>query len=185
MTDEALLVQLQQDPQKGCRLLLEEYTGFVLAIVRRKLGNCSPQEHEELVSDILFTFWQKREQIDLSRGTIQALLATVAVRMCIDRYRKQSTIPQTEDLDAAEEVADAAPTPEEAAVASERKKTLMNAIRSLGEPDSSIVLWKYYFGETAAAIAERLSMRTGTVEMRLNRAKQKLQKLLGGDADEA
>lgn len=184
MEDAELLHALLKTPQKGCELLLHDYTGLVLAIVRRKLSDRSPQEHEELVSDILFTFYQKREQIDLSRGSIRSLLVTMTARMCIDYYRKQKSIPDTLDIDADTPIADTAPTPEEHALLSERKIRLMQAIRALGEPDSSIIIWKFYFGETAQAIAKRLSMRTKTVEMRISRAKEKLRGLLGGDEDD-
>lgn len=183
MEDAVLLTQLLKNPQEGCQSLMNEYTGLVLSIVRCRLSGQSPQEHEELVSDILFSFYQKREQIDLARGTIRSLLITMAVRMCIDYYRGKKNAPETEELNEDAVIADSEPNPEEKVIQAEDKSKLIAAIRSLGEPDSSIIIWKYYFGETALTIAERLSMRTGTVEMRISRAKDKLKKLLGGDAD--
>ena len=80
MPDEELLHLLLHNPEEGCRQLLMQYSGFVLAVVRRRIGTCClPQEAEELVSDILFEFYQKRAQINLQRGSIRALLATLII----------------------------------------------------------------------------------------------------------
>ncbi len=187
VTDAELLKLLRERPEEGCTALLRQYTGLVLAIVRRRLGGCpfcSAEDMEELTSDILFSFWQQRERIDPEKGSIRALLAVSASRRCIDWYRARAAKPASEPLEPyAETVADPALTPEDACLTKERRQQLMQAILSLGEPDAEILIRKYYAGETASVIAERLSMRTGTVEMRISRAYQKLRDKLGGGAE--
>lgn len=187
MTDEQLLQLLLEDPEAGCRQLLLQYTDLVYAIVRRRLGGCcNAGELEEICSDILFAFYQKRSQIDLSRGTIRALLTTIAGRMCIDRYRqcvKRPTRVSSETVTLAETLEDESPTPEMQLLQKEQNANLIAAVHALGEPDTSIVLWRYFFGASAAEIAARLSMRRGTVEVRLSRAIKKLRKRLGGESD--
>lgn len=187
MSDELLYRMLLEKPDEGCSELLTQYTGLVYALAKRRLGGiCSREELEELCEDILFSFYQQREKIDLSRGTIASLLSKMTVNMCIDRYRKTETVKgraESEQTELTEVIVDRKKSPAEQAELTERKHTLLGAVRSLGEPDSSIVIWRYYFGETASEIAHRLSMRTGTVEMRLRRALEKLRIRLGGDAD--
>lgn len=187
VTDAELLKLLRERPEEGCTALLRQYTGLVLAIVRRKLGGCtfcSAEDMEELTSDILFSFWQQRERIDPEKGSIRALLAVSASRRCIDWYRARAAKPVSEPLEPfAETVADPALTPEDVCLTKERRQQLMQAILSLGEPDAEILIRKYYAGETASVIAERLSMRTGTVEMRISRAYQKLRNKLEGGAE--
>ena len=59
VTDAELLKLLRERPDDGCTALLREYTGLVLAIVRRRLGGCtfcSAEDMEELTSDILFSY---------------------------------------------------------------------------------------------------------------------------------
>lgn len=186
-TDAELLRLMREHPEEGCSQLLRQYTGLVLAIVRRRLGGCvfcTPEDMEELTGDILFSFWQQRERIDPERGTVRALLATKTGRSCIDWYRThsvRSAVQAAEPLD--ETMADDSDSPEDIALSAERKTELLQAVRALGEPDCEILIRKYYSGETAAAIAQRLSMRTGTVEMRISRALKKLRTMLGGDDD--
>lgn len=187
MEDTALLALMREHPEKGCEQLLQQYTGLVLAIVRRRLGGCTfctAEDMEELASDILFAFWQQRERVTPDRGTVRALLATMTGRRCIDWYRAhaaRAAMQSPEEL--SETVQDPTAAPDEQAVSNDRKRELLAAIRALGEPDCEILLRKYYNGETAASIAERLSMRTGTVEMRISRAMKKLRTMLGGDED--
>lgn len=188
MTDAELLQLLKTDPAQGCRILVQEYTGFVMSIARCRIGGiCSNEELEELTSDVLFAFYQKREQLTTEKGSVRGLLATMTTRRCVDRYRKYAAQPvQTASLEEEQQTDPIGSilSPEEQYLQKERCQALISAINALGEPDRSIILWKYYFGETAAAIADRLSMRTGTVEMRISRAKAKLRKAMGGDDDD-
>ena len=184
VSDTELITMLRDHPEEGCRMLLKQYTGLVLAICRRKLGGClTAEDLEELTADILFAFYQKREQISPEKG-IRALLTVMASRRCIDRYRSLTAKPGGADQsldDVADTLADARPAPDAQTVQNENHSALMHAVTALGEPDCEIILRKYFYGETAAEIGERLSMRTGTVEMRLTRARQKLKKMLGGE----
>ncbi len=187
MSDEELRKLLLEKPESGCKQLLEQYTGLVYAVARRKLSGCLTEEElEELCSDVLFSFYQKREQIDLKRGSIAGLLATMTANLCIDKMRRRSTLAgknEAAQTELTETIEDDTPSPDTQYLEKERNQVLIDAVHSLGEPDCSIVLWRYFFGQSAAEIGERLSMRKGTVEQRLLRALEKLRKRLGGEAD--
>lgn len=187
MSDAELVALLLQQPEEGCRILLEQYTGFVLAIVRRRIGGiCSAEEIEELVSDVLFECYQQRHRIMLQKGTLRSLLATMTMHRCIDWYRHNSTQLQR-SLPVEEShlhcIADNALAPDEQYLQKERCEQLYAMMQQLSETDRNIIMWKYYFGESAPEIAKRLSMRVGAVEMRISRAKKKLRKLMGGEED--
>ncbi len=188
MSDAELIALLRTQPEQGCKALLEQYTGLVLAICRRRLGGiCTAEDIEELAGDILFAFWQKRDRLSEEKGTVRALLSTTADRRCIDYYRKIAakravqTVP-IEEL--REELPDSALTPEEQTVRNERKAAMIRALKQLSPQDADLILRKYYRGETAAGIAADLGLRTGTVEMRLSRIRTKLRNLLGGEHDD-
>jgi len=183
LSDEELIELLREEPEKGCEVLLRQYTPLVLSIARRRLsGCCTAEDIEEISADILFKCWQQREKLSSEDGSIRAYLATLTVRRCIDHYRSIANKPVSEPVEPlAEHLADPTQTPEEHYVTEERKKKLMDAVKSLGMPDTEIILRKYYQNQTAAEIAEALQMNTGAVEMRLTRARKKLRELLGGD----
>lgn len=188
VSDTELITLLRTQPEEGCKALLEQYTGMVLAICRRRLGGlCTAEDIEELTSDILFLFWQKRDSLSEGRGNIRALLSTMAHRRCIDYYRSNSTRLSTRTQpveEFADYLPDDNPTPEDQAVTAERSALLMDALHRLDPQEADLIIRKYYRGETAAAIAESLGMRTGTVEMRLSRIRLKLRKILEGGGND-
>jgi RNA polymerase sigma-70 factor (ECF subfamily) len=61
------------------------------------------------------------------------------------------------------------------------RKVLMNRIDELGEPDSHIIIQKFYYDRSSAEIADMLSMKASAVRMRAARALKKLRKILAED----
>ena len=55
---------------------------------------------------------------------------------------------------------------------------LINAIKQLGEPDSSIFVRKYYLGQKNTDIAKDLGMNINTLNTRLSRGLKKLRRIL-------
>ena len=56
----------------------------------------------------------------------------------------------------------------------------MDALKSLGEPDSTILIQKYYYDRNSREIGKLLSMKPATVRMRSKRAAEKLREILTG-----
>ena len=73
---------------------------------------------------------------------------------------------------------DAAPSPEEAAIAGERRRRLADALATLNERDRLIVAYRYMGGMTEAEMAEALGCAPGTVKSRLSRALDRLRAAL-------
>jgi RNA polymerase sigma-70 factor (ECF subfamily) len=65
---------------------------------------------------------------------------------------------------------DAAPSPEESAVASERQRALVAALNRLGDADREVIAHRYLLELSEAETAEVLGCRVGTVKSRLSRA---------------
>ena len=57
---------------------------------------------------------------------------------------------------------------------------MINAVLALGEPDSKIILYRYYFNLPSKEIAKRLGIKQNTVDQRLRRALSKLNRLTRG-----
>jgi RNA polymerase sigma-70 factor (ECF subfamily) len=60
----------------------------------------------------------------------------------------------------------------------ETRSILISKINELGEPDSTIILQKYYYDRSSSEIAEQLSMKASAVRMRAARALDKLKTTL-------
>ncbi len=77
---------------------------------------------------------------------------------------------------------DAAPSPEVAAIESEDRARLLEAVESLREPERLAVMYRYFVGLNEAEMATVLGCAKGTVKSRLSRALARLKDELG-DAD--
>jgi RNA polymerase sigma-70 factor (ECF subfamily) len=76
----------------------------------------------------------------------------------------------------------AAPSPEMAALASEQRQALLNAISRLREGDRLILAYRFFFDLSEAEIAAALGCARGTVKSRLSRALARLRHTLGSSA---
>jgi RNA polymerase sigma-70 factor (ECF subfamily) len=74
--------------------------------------------------------------------------------------------------------ADAAPSPEVAALAEETRVTLLGAVNQLREDDRLVIAYRYFFELSEAEMAAALGVPRGTVKSRLSRALGRLRGLL-------
>ena len=61
---------------------------------------------------------------------------------------------------------------------SEHRRLLLDAVAELGEPDSTIIIQKYYYGRSAKEIAKMLSLTPENIRVRSGRAVRKLKEML-------
>ena len=73
---------------------------------------------------------------------------------------------------------DAAPSPETATLALERREDLLAALERLPERDRLVVAYRYLLELSEAETAEALGVRPGTVKSRLSRALERLRREL-------
>jgi RNA polymerase sigma-70 factor (ECF subfamily) len=74
---------------------------------------------------------------------------------------------------------DAAPSPEVAVLASERRETVLAAVDRLAEQHRVVIACRYFLELSEAETAAALGCRTGTVKSRLSRALERLRAELG------
>ena len=61
------------------------------------------------------------------------------------------------------------------------REILINAVLKLGEPDSTIVFRKFYYGETYEEIGKRLGLSANAVNKRYLRSVEKLSSIMKGE----
>ena len=164
MDERSLLTLLQKRPNEGMKELMRQYMGYCYYIVRNKLAEFPQEDIEECVSDVFVDAYRYRERIDLEKGGFRIFLATLARRRAADCYRKKA-----ENLPLHEEMQE---NPKE--VSFEDREVLLQAIRSLGEPDEKILIWKFYYGYPTKTIASALGLKEYTVDQKVRRGLEKL-----------
>lgn len=170
MEERKLLALLRKKPEEGMRQMMEQYMGYCYYIVRNRLADLPQEEIEECVSDVFLDAYRYRNKIDMEKGGIQAFLGITARRKAADRYtaaQKNGTLPLEEGHIA-----------EEKGISAEEKEVLLAAIRSLGDPDEKIFIWKFYYGYSTREIAAELGLKENTVDQKVKRGLDKLKKKL-------
>ena len=178
MSDRELLKLLRRKPYKGFETMVGLYGGLLYTLVRGRLPSerFGSAEVEDVVADTLSDFYLHLGDYRPELCSIKSYLCVIARRKAADRLRREklTTVP----LEEVWELPDAADTAQE----SELRAELLRAIQNLGEPDSSIIIRKYYLGQPSKEIAAALELSVSNVDTRAHRAIEKLRRVLIGDA---
>ena len=161
---------LRRDPERALSKMLAAYTGLVYHAAAAVLGSSAREELEECVSDAFLAVYKNRDTLDFSKGSAKAYLCATARNLAIDRLRKKvrTTVVPLDEFSAASEQT------EQLALDRIESGALVNQILSLGEPDSTILICRYYFGMPTKQIAKQVSLKENTIDQRLRRALKKL-----------
>lgn len=161
------------------RQLMDKYGRYVYTIVYNKLRSCGTKEDiEECVSDIISDLFIAADNESVE--AIGRLAGTIAKRTAIDYYRRLSARNSRNSDIGDEELCGISSgiSVEEISEKNELRRILLGLIESLGEPDSTILIQKYYYDRRSADIAETVSMSAAAVRLRSSRALKKLKTLL-------
>lgn len=183
MFDSVLLELIKTDKNKGLLHLIDQYTPLVYTVVKSKISSvCTEEDIEETVSDVFNAFYNQSDSVDLSRGSIAAYLVVIAKRKAVDVYRKASKNTDVRLLNDENETIELPDTfnLEDEVQKKELRKKLLSVINSLGEPDSTIIIHRFYLGESAKNIALVTELSEDNVRKRLSRALRKIEKELKG-----
>lgn len=177
MTEEDLRLLISQSQKDGFKALFQQYQSYVYSIVWgriQKIG--SAEDAEECVSDVFANVFFHFGEIHT--GSLQAYIGTLAKRTAVDKYRK---LISGNSMPSSDETLHNIPSDvdiETDVEASERNRIIYEKILSLGEPDATLIIQKYYYERKSKDIAENVSLTPVAVRVRLNRALKRLRKLL-------
>lgn len=170
MNDKELLMLLKSDPERGLAQVIGQYGAYVHKVAYTRLGDvCTGEDIEEAVSDIFLMFYSIGKKTGFDMRSVRALLSVIAKRHCINIFHRQCRQEETLGYDDLENI-----------IADDESGNtdLIEAIKQLGEPDSLIIIRKYYLGQKNIDIAKDLGMNTSTLNMRISRGLKKLKKIL-------
>ena len=177
MTSRELAEMMKKSTAACHKALVKEYGRYVYAIVYNKLRGCGTNEDvEECVSDVLADLFMKCEFDMSSDNDVKYLISTIAKRKAIDSFRKlcakANHMTDTDEDDMKELVSDF--SVDEHVDRSELRRVLLDKIDELGEPDSTILIQKFYYNRNSGEIAKSVSMTAVAVRQRCSRAMDKL-----------
>ena len=181
ISDMELLELLFSKPEVGLKIMMDSYMGLIYTIIFNKLSCMySKEDIEECVSDVFFEVFHYRSRIDLQKGSIKAFLAVVAKRKAIDMYRKNKNQHHIPIEDVSESLYTMVDEVADSILLKESNSVLIDAIKSLGEPDSEIIIRKYYLRQSSKDISKNIGLKVNTIDKKVSRCMEKLKKVLGG-----
>ena len=179
MTDDALTELLRTDPERGMTALVQQYSGYIYIIVKNKLlGAGTHEDIEEAVSDVFVMFYRWQQNHTVPCRSVRAMLAVMAKRHAINRYYQLTRQPVCDSFE--QLLCEPAGT----AAAPDEHLLLMQSVQALGEPDSEILLRRYYFGQSSKEIGAALNLKANTVDQRLSRALKRLRATFGEEQED-
>lgn len=133
---------------------------------------------EDVLQIALTRMWTMAARFDPERGSVEGWFRRIVVNLCLDRRRSMKLVVP---LDAAAEVAAPGPDPLDAAIASDRRARLADAMAYLAPRQRAALAMFHGEGLTMAEIAAALETSAKAVEGLLGRARMELQKRLTSD----
>ena len=181
MTGSEYSALYRESPDRAYDALFDSYCDYVYAIVYNKLRNVASREDiEECVCDIFADIYFGYDVKSEFSGDMKGYVSTVAKRRAINTYHSLNARAAHTSEESEESLAQmkAGTDIEYDHGEKETRSILLSKINELGEPDSAIIIQKYYYGRTSNEIAKLLSMNARTVRTRAARALEKLKESL-------
>ncbi len=181
MNEEKIVDMLEKNPKKAHSLLIETYGRYVYAVVADKLRDlCSNEDIEDCVSDVFVELFTEIHGYDSRKGTLKAYISVIAKRIAINTYnstayRMNNTISTDSDEGV---ILKTTENPCDDLDKKAFRQRLWEIVDSLGEPDSRIIVWQYFYGLKLSDIAEKMVMSVGAVQKRSVRARKRIRQIL-------
>jgi len=175
LVDATVLRAFQRREPDAVRALYREYGRLVYSVAHRVLGR--HELTEDAVQQTFVQAWQASERIDVDRDPAP-WLATIAKRVAIDMYRRDTRRPASPLASVAPDDRAVVSLPPDLA-SLDAVWHVRRAIDDLEPDEAAIVRLQHLDGMTHAQVAEKLGIPLGTVKSRSHRAHQKLAELLG------
>ena len=178
LTDEALLALYARGDSAAARSLTARLTPKVFGHAARLLGDRA--EAEDVAQEAMLRLWRIAPRWQPGRAQVSTWLYRVVANLCTDRLRKRRTV----GLDAAPEVADAAPSAETRLALNARMQALDGALAELPDRQRQAVVLRHFEGLANPEIAAIMDISTEAVESLTARGKRALAAALVPRKDE-
>lgn len=187
-TEESALVKLaKQGNQDAFEALMTSYQKPIYNLCFRMCRNT--EDAEELTQTSFLKAWSSLPRFQ-EDSTFFTWLYRLATNTCIDflrQERRRNTILQSVSLEHDDQftaqIPDVRYLPEEEALKSDLRQSLLRAMDELSEEHRSILLQRELDGLSYQEIADLLGLELGTVKSRIARARLALRQILLRDGN--
>ena len=177
MTHEEFRDKKKKSSEQAHKELFEAYCGYVYTIVFNRLRSVAAREDiEECVCDVfadVYCYYNPEKNVS---GDLSGFIGTIARRKAAVLYKSRISGAETVSID--DESMCSEQDVESEIAANEQRRIILGKIAELGEPDSTIIIQKYYYGRSATEIAGMVKLTPEIIRVRSGRAVKKLKEML-------
>ena len=171
MSQEPLLPRIAEGDTEAIEAFVAQYERVIWWMARQYASN----DPEDAVQEIFLALWQNAGKYDESKAKESTFVGMLARRKLIDRYRKTTRRPQTQDIETAPErvlTVDASLEQKaEVALAS-------RAMRELRPEQRSLIELSVFEGMSHREISDETGIPLGTVKTHIRRGFMHLRQLM-------
>lgn len=172
----AALNRVARGDRAALRLVYEMTSAKLFGVCLRILNDRS--EAEDVLQDVYLTVWRKAASFDEARASPITWLVAIARNRAIDRRRSGAVARLSEPIEAADAVADSAPTPAETLEIAQENKRLKSCLDEIEERQSAAIRAAFMGGFTYEELAELTGVPLGTMKSWIRRGLAKLRECL-------
>lgn len=178
--DQALIDAIAHGDSSALEALYDRYATAVYRMALRILK--SRELAEEVVQEVFWRVWRRSGSFERDRGRVAQWIFGIAHNLCIDELRRIRVRPTPvyEDMEhpVIQRLADEQSDVSASALASERRRTIQEALGHLPGAQRQAIELAYFGGLSHQEIATRLNRPLGTIKTRVRLGLLKLESLL-------
>lgn len=179
LADEELMGQVSDLDADAFAIIYDRHVGAAFALAYRILGR--EQMSEDVLQEAFMIIWKSANRYDAGKGSCRSWILTIVHHQAVDYVRKITRSRQravTND-EAAEQVPDTGPGPQQQTVDGAVGDRLLSALETIPDQQRQAIEMAYYGGFTHREIAETLAIAPGTVKGRIRLGLEKMYKEIG------
>lgn len=174
MNDRKLIRLLKRSDEKALEFVIQTYTAYVSTVITNQLGGfCDISAIEELTSDVFFSLWQNRAELNTFQ--LRGWLGATARNKAKNHLRAQKYAYEELNEDCIicsdDNVFDNLEQ-------NEQHKIISSALHKLKPEESDILIRYYFYNQTVRQISDETVTNIETVKSRLARGRKKLKSIL-------
>lgn len=169
--DELIVKEFKITNEKYIKVFIDEYGGLISTIIRRTLGDLSVDTLvEECMSDVVLVVWNNINSFKGDKAAFKTWVCAIAKYKAIDYRRKMMKERNVESI---EDVVIAHPSNlEEEVLLREKKKEILNKVKTLKLEDRDIFIRRYVMNEAIVDIADSYGVNRNYIDKKLHRIRK-------------
>lgn len=154
--------------------LMNDYTNYILTIIRNFTLNLSEEDVEEIMLDVFLTIWNNQEKL-IRDCNMSPYIAGITKNLIRKKYRKLKVVENIEDYD---EKLVSLENLELIFSENEKNRAILEEVNKMKPDDKEIFIAYYYDEKRVKEISIMLNISESKVKSRLFRIRKKLKKVL-------